>query len=247
MIFVGYHSTGAYKLYNPITRKMIFSRDVVVLEDENRNWETNQTSTKTTKPTMQIPLQVEEDCIEIETGINGDQIQPNADESSTRPRRQIVRPSRFQDFVLYFDAGVDEEGDSIHLALLAGSEPVTVNEALIQPHWKKAMEEELRSIKKNGTWKMVDIPPDKHSIGVKWVFKTKLNPDGTVSKHKSRLVARGFLQQQGIDFKEVYAPVARLETIRLVVVIACSNKWPLFALDVKSAFLHGPLEEEIYV
>ncbi|WVZ00998.1 hypothetical protein V8G54_027067 [Vigna mungo] len=153
---------------------------------------------------MQIPLQVEEDCIEIETGING----------------------------------LDEEGDSIHLALLAGSEPVTVNEALIQPHWKKAMEEELRSIEKNGTWKMVDLPPDKHSIGVKWVFKTKLNPDGTVSKHKARLVAKGFLQQQGIDFEEVHAPVARLETIRLV---------PLFALDVKSAFLHGPLEEEVYV
>lgn len=90
-----------------------------------------------------------------------------------------MRPSRFTEFEMYSNAGVDEECDIVHLALLVGSEAVNVNEALSQPHWKKAMEEELRSIEKKKTWKMVDLPPDKQCIGVKWVFKTKLNPDGT--------------------------------------------------------------------
>ncbi|WVZ17444.1 hypothetical protein V8G54_010426 [Vigna mungo] len=244
MVFVGYHSTGAYKLYNPIIEKTIVSRDVVFLEDENWNWETNQTSMKTSRSVLQLPLQVEEDCMETETRINRDQ---NPEETSMRPRRQKVRPSHFMDFEMFSDAGVDEEGNIVHLALLAGSEPVNINEALSQSHWKKAMEEELRSIERNETWKMVDLPPNKRCIGVKWVFKTKLNPDGTVSKHKARLVAKGFLQREGIDFQEVYAPIARLETIRVVIAIACAKKWTLSALDVKSAFLHGHLEEEVYV
>ncbi|XP_052735227.1 uncharacterized mitochondrial protein AtMg00820-like [Vigna angularis] len=110
---------------------------------------------------------------------------------------------------MYSNAGVDEEGDIIHLALMAGSEPLNVDDALSQPLWREAMMKEIKSIEKNNTWKLVNLPPNKQCIGVKWVFKTKLNPDGTVSKHKARLVARGFLQQQGVDFKEVYAPVAR--------------------------------------
>ncbi|WVY95082.1 hypothetical protein V8G54_034170 [Vigna mungo] len=240
MVFVGYHSTGAYKLYNPIKKRMIISQDVVFLEEESWNWEINQTSMKTSRSVMQLPLQVEEDCIEtetketsrsvmqlplqvkeIETRINKNQ---NPEEISTRPRRQTVIPSRFTDFEVFSDAGVDEKGSIVHLALLAGSEPVNVKEALSQPHWKEAMEEELRSIERNETWKMVDLPPDKQCIGVKWVFKTKLNLDGTVSKHK-----------------------ARLETICVVIAITCAKKWTFFALDVKSAFLHGHLEEEVYV
>jgi len=79
------------------------------------------------------------------------------------------------------------------------------------------------------------------------VFKQKLNTDGSISKYKARLVAKGFLQRQEVDFSEVFAPVARIETIRVVVIVACERNWLLFQLDIKSAFLHGPLEEEVYV
>ena len=82
---------------------------------------------------------------------------------------------------------------------------------------------------------------------MKWVFKVKLKPDGIVAKHKARLVARGFLQRAGLDYSEVFAPVARLETIRLVIALAHSRDWPLYQLDVKSAFLNGTLEEEVFV
>lgn len=79
------------------------------------------------------------------------------------------------------------------------------------------------------------------------MYKLKLKPDGTIAKHKARLVAKGFLQKARLDYSEVFAPVARTETIRLVLALASGKRWPLFQLDVKSAFLNGPLEEEVYV
>lgn len=85
------------------------------------------------------------------------------------------------------------------------------------------MAEELKSIEKNQTWELTDLPSNKHPIAVKWVFKVKLNPDGSIVKHKARLVAKGFLQKEGIDYSEVFAPVARIETIRLVVALACKR------------------------
>jgi len=121
------------------------------------------------------------------------------------------------------DNAVNDEGDFIHFALLADAEPVNYKEALKTDVWKRAMVEELRSIEKNQTWELVDLPDKKKKIDVKWVFKVRLNPDGQVSKHKARLVARGFLQKQGIDYNEVFAPVARIEAMRLVTAIACKK------------------------
>jgi len=109
------------------------------------------------------------------------------------------------------------------------------------------MIDELKSIEKNETWKLVQLPTDKKCINVKWVFKTKLKPDGQVAKFKARLVARGFLQKYGQDYCEVYAPVERMETIRLIVAVAIKHNWLMYQLDAKSAFLNGELEEEVYV
>ena len=84
-------------------------------------------------------------------------------------------------------------------------------------------------------------------IGLKWVFKIKRNADGSISKYKSRLVAKGYVQRHGVDYEEVFAPVARIETIRLVIAIAASKGWEIHHLDVKTEFLHGELKEEVYV
>lgn len=102
-------------------------------------------------------------------------------------------------------------------------------------------------LRKNNTWELTDLPKGHKSIGVKWVYKTKLNPQGKVEKYKARLVAKGYKQQLGIDYTEVFAPVARHDTIRLVLALAAQNAWPVFQLDVKSAFLHGELQEQVYV
>ncbi|KAL0379240.1 UNVERIFIED_CONTAM: Retrovirus-related Pol polyprotein from transposon RE1 [Sesamum radiatum] len=113
--------------------------------------------------------------------------------------------------------------------------------------WVQAMEEEIKMIEKNNTWELPERPKDKEVIGVKWIYKTKLNADGSIQKHKPRLIAKGYSQLPGIDFIETFAPVARLDTIRALVAIAANKKWKIYQMDVKSAFLNGYIDEEIYV
>ncbi|GJX72852.1 ribonuclease H-like domain, reverse transcriptase, RNA-dependent DNA polymerase [Tanacetum coccineum] len=107
------------------------------------------------------------------------------------------------------------------------------------------MKVELDSINRNNTWELTTLPKGHKAIGLKWVFKTKKDANGNIVKHKARLVAKGYIQEHGIDFEEVFAPVARMETIRLLLAIAANNKWEVHHLDVKSAFLHGDLKEEV--
>ena len=102
-------------------------------------------------------------------------------------------------------------------------------------------------IEKNGTWQLVQRPLDRKVIGVKWVFRTKLNADGSINKYKARLVVKGYAQIFGVDFSETFAPVARLDTIRLLLAVAAQKGQKVFQLDVKSAFLNGFLKEEIFV
>jgi hypothetical protein len=109
------------------------------------------------------------------------------------------------------------------------------------------MKEELRMIEKNQTWELVDMSKHKKPIGVKWVYRTKLNADGTINKHKARLVVKGYAQIFGVDFSETFALVARLDTIRMLLAIAAQKGWKIFQLDVKSAFLIGYLQEKIFV
>ncbi|GKV30443.1 hypothetical protein SLEP1_g39251 [Rubroshorea leprosula] len=113
--------------------------------------------------------------------------------------------------------------------------------------WMAAMKEELAMIEKNKTWSLCPRPEGKNVIGVKWVFRTKLNPDGSVNKYKARLVVKGYAQQQGVDFSETFAPVARHDIIKLLFAISTQNGWKVYHMDVKSTFLNGFLEEEIYV
>ena len=109
------------------------------------------------------------------------------------------------------------------------------------------MDEEIRAIEKNDTWELTSLPKGHKAIGVKWVYKTKRNAKGEIERHKARLVAKGYSQKAGIDYDEVFAPVARLETIRLIIFFAIQNKWKIHQMDVKSAFLNGVLEEEVYI
>ncbi|CAL9012418.1 unnamed protein product [Prunus brigantina] len=129
----------------------------------------------------------------------------------------------------------------------SGIEPESFEEAQKHEVWVRAMKDEIRMIEKNQNSELVDLPKDKDVIGVKWIFKTKFNQDGSIQKHKARLVARSFTQNPGIDFFETFAPVARLETIRTLIALAAQKNWLIYQLDVKSAFLNGVLEEEVYV
>ena len=109
------------------------------------------------------------------------------------------------------------------------------------------MKEELDALLKTGTWDLVDLPAGKSDIGCKWVYKIKTRSDGTVDHYKAHLVAKGFTQEYGIDYEETFALVARLSSVRTLIVVSASRYWPLFQMDVKNAFLNGELTEEVYM
>ena len=125
--------------------------------------------------------------------------------------------------------------------------PKDWKEAKQDPKWHNAMLEELRALEKNKTWDLVTLPPGKKTVSCKWVFTVKQNPEGKVERYKARLVARGYSQTYGIDYDETFAPVAKMSTMRILISCAANFGWPLHRLDVKNAFLHGDLKEEVYM
>ena len=137
--------------------------------------------------------------------------------------------------------------EHVHLSLLSIVEPKDVEEAKRNKHWIKAMEEELSQIEKNDTWELVPRPKDKNVIGTKCVFRNKLDKNGQVTQNKARLVCKGYAQIEGIDFEETFALVARMEAIRTILAYACSKQIKVYQMNVKSKFLNGELEEEVYI
>ena len=127
------------------------------------------------------------------------------------------------------------------------TDPVTCEEVMNFSKWRIAMKIEIDAIERNETWELTDLPKGMKKIGVKWVFKTKLNENGEVDKCKARLVAKRYAQQHGIDYTEVFAPVARWDTIRMVIASTARHGWNVHQLDVKSVFLYGKLNEAVFV
>lgn len=127
------------------------------------------------------------------------------------------------------------------------SKPHNVEEAMSHHAWKLAMDEEYGSIIKNDVWDFVPRPKGKSVVSSKWLFKIKHNADGSIEKYKARFVARGFFQKEGIDYEETFAPVARYTSIRSTIAIAAAKGWELHQMDVKTAFLNGVIEEEVYI
>ena len=130
---------------------------------------------------------------------------------------------------------------------LSQEEPKVIEEALKHSDWIVAMQEELNQFEKNKVWELVPPPEDKSVIETKWVFRNKMDEDGVVVRNKARLVAKGYSQQEGIDYDETFAPVARLEAIRIFLAFAAHSDFKVYQMDVKSAFLNGELAEEVYV
>ncbi|KAK8936568.1 hypothetical protein KSP39_PZI012702 [Platanthera zijinensis] len=132
-------------------------------------------------------------------------------------------------------------------SLSSVSVPNSVQEALQHPGWCAAMDEEMTALWENQTWTLVPLPPGQKPVGCKWVFAIKHAPDGTIDRLKACLVARGFTQQQGLDYDETFSPVVKLNTVRVLIFVAVHHQWPLLQLDIKNAFLNGDLQETVYM
>ncbi len=130
------------------------------------------------------------------------------------------------------------------------AEPITYKQAMESPfamQWQEAMEAEYNSLQKHKTWALTKLPKDRKVVGCKWVFRIKRKADGSVDRFKARLVAKGFTQEEGIDYDEVFSPVARYTSVRTVLALANEYDMEIEQMDVQTAFLHGDLDEEIYM
>ena len=133
------------------------------------------------------------------------------------------------------------------LAVLTESIPKSYIEALQVLAWKEAMDVEYAAFIQQETWTLVPRPIDANVVSCKWVYSLKYNPDGSIARYKARLVARGFSQAYGIDYHEIFSPVACLSSIRVLFSIALDQSWPLHQLDVSNAFLYGDLDEKVFM
>nr|KYP36589.1 Retrovirus-related Pol polyprotein from transposon TNT 1-94 [Cajanus cajan] len=183
-----------------------------------------------------------ENIFPLKSSINTSSTQPSPLETSSehmfedlrRSKRQRKETSFGSDFYTYL-----VENDPISF-----SEAISSSDAIF---WKEAIRIEIDSINENNTWTLVDLPKGAKPIGCKWIFKRKYNPDGSIEKYKARLVAKGFTQKQDIDFFDTFAPVARISSIRVLIALASIHRLVIHQMDVKTAFLNGELEEEIYM
>lgn len=133
------------------------------------------------------------------------------------------------------------------VAIAAGYEPSTFAEAIKDVKWRDAMKEEIRALEDNGTWTIEDLPMGKKAIGCKWIYKIKYNADGSIERHKARLVIHGNRQVEGVDYNETFAPTAKIVTVRIILAVVAAKNFELHQMDVHNAFLHGDLEEEVYM
>ncbi|GAA0173161.1 transmembrane signal receptor [Lithospermum erythrorhizon] len=256
-IFIGINEgTKGYRVFDVITEKVMISRDVVFEEDKQWNWEKKQADSKEdvlewndaadNEPTPQINPEVPPDAPQSDTSSDetSDGDSPDQGRAVTRLGRTVNQPAWMRDYV----SGEVISDEEVHMVQDHDREdPHSYEDACKFEKWKEAMNNEMDSIKKNHTWSLVELPAGCKKIGVKWIFKTKTDEGGMITKHKARLVAKGYTQREGIDYTEVFAPVARMDTVRMILSTAACKGWKLYQLDVKSAFLQGEIEEDVYV
>ena len=265
-LFMGVTSgVKGYRLWCLSLKKIISSRDVTF--DETAMLKKVTTDGKVSENTFQQPVgrlpqvegtqklvefqttsvkPVEDQQIEHEADVGEEEVSKEEPQQQhdlpiaiSRPRREIKKPARFEDMVAYAFPVVEE------------GIPETFLEANSSPEkekWKKAMDEEMQSLVKNHTWKLAKLPKGKKAIGCKWVYAQKEGfPSKNDVRYKARLVAKGYAQKEGIDYNEVFSPVVKHSSIRILLALVAQFDMEIVQMDVKTAFLHGDLEEEIYI
>jgi hypothetical protein len=215
-----------------VTKKIIISRDVVFIENEKWSWNkdkqtaSNRIENGDDEQSEEIHEPVITPEIPIQTEAEPTTCRDTVSEASTSNLDQ-GRNRRPPAWLNIYDTSTtddtNDEDDIRNLAIFGPcqiEDPVTYDEAAKCNTWRKAMDNEIQAIERNNTWELTELPTGAKVIGVKWIYKTKVNEKGEIEKHKARLVAKGYSQKYGIDYKEVFAPVARWDTIRCILAMA---------------------------
>ena len=164
--------------------------------------------------------------------------------ASSSIQNQNMKPRRGKRMKIQKNFGPD------FISFLTEDEPQTYKEAMSSPEaplWKEAINSEVESILHNHTWELVDLPSGNKTIGYKWIFKRRLKADGSVDKYKACLVAKGYWQKEGLNSFDTYSPVSRITSIRMLIAIVALNNMKIHQMDVKTVFLNGELDEEVYM
>lgn len=265
MVYLGTESgSKGSRMYDVINNKIVISRDVHFQEDKKWDWSlymgnfSDASSSWTSfyvvdrnDPAIQQHPESDEPTTASADG-NGSSGHNEATTSNgiRRSSRASVIPAKLKDFVLEesLRQRIEQEEECVHVELLL-TQGVLQNykEAVGLEVWKMAMDREMQAIERNKTWVLVDRPAQSKPIGLKWLFKRKPDATSLDKRHKARLVAKGYAQRYGVDFDETFAPVARIETIRLILALSAILGWKVYHMDVTVAFLHGTLKEKVYV
>lgn len=171
----------------------------------------------------------------LDHAVIGEANSPVLARPSTRLQNNIRRPKQYTDGTVRYGL------------CTATQEPTTLQQALANDHWRAAMDEEFSALIQNKTWHLVPPSQGTNIIDCKWVYKVERKAHGSIDQYKAPLVAKGFKQQYGIDYEETFSPVVKAATIRLILSLAMSRNLSIRQLDVKNIFLHGVLEEEVYM
>lgn len=246
-----------YRLYDPISKRVLVSRDVIFDEEKSWPWgqeREDEVHNLGTSSILDVSGTEKED--QTDTGyVDGSEV--GGAENNTPPHSPVTstsrddhdesgEPRRYRSLVDVYNETEPVEVEE-ELMFMGVEEPQNFEQAVKERSWRSAMHKELESIEKNDTWKLTELPNGHKVIDLKWIFKLKKDASGRVVKHKARLVAKGYVQEHGIDFEEIFAPVTRLETVRLLLALSAKNNWEVHHLDVKTAFLNGDINEEVYV
>ncbi|GAA0173738.1 transmembrane signal receptor [Lithospermum erythrorhizon] len=249
LLFIGYdEKSKGYKLFNPSTNKSVISRDVEFDEEAIWDWNAEEEESYGFLPYFEADNSVNRP---METPLSTPPPFPHTLSSSLDSSEESSGlsegPKKYRSIYELYEVTERLEDNTSLFCLFSNIEPMNFYEAEKQKEWVEAMNEEIYAIEKSKTWELATVPKGRKAIGVKWVFQIKKNAKADVERYKARLIAKGYKQKQGIDYEEVFAPVARLETVRLMISIAAQFQWKINQMDVKSAFLNGFLEEEVYI
>ena len=266
--FIGYtNSLTSYRVWDPVTQRVVISRDIVFDEQHlltsamSSSIPANPLLTPVWRPFDPPPAESDdEDDIPILQTLKNIPFEPIAPVAPA-PRRQaplIFTPSRNSTSIqtavaMNSSNAAIIQPDAIFSSIPIGSKikiPSTIREAFASPQrilWQEAIFKELQNLSSHATWTLVDPPEGVRPLACRWVFSVKYSPDGSISELKARLVIKGFMQQEGVDYSLVESPVASLDTVRSLLAYAASESLIIGQLDISGAFLNGELEEEIYM